>query len=227
MHKKEKATQLLEEQKLLPLYYHDSEEVSISILTALYSAGIRMVEYTNRGERAGANFNALKKHIHENMPGLLLGIGTIKTAQQCTEYIAAGADFIVCPIVNPEVAGLAHAAGLLWIPGCLTPTEIALAENAGARIIKIFPGNVLGPSYINAIKELFPGIRFMPTGGVEATEQNLREWFKSGVVAVGMGSKLISRELVEAADFDLLSHYTVNAMKLVKEAAAGVELKIN
>ena len=220
MHKKEKAAHLLEEQKLLPLYYHDSEEVSTNILAALYSAGIRMVEYTNRGTNAGANFRALRKHVHEHMPGLLLGIGTIKTAEQCTEYIDAGADFIVCPIVNPKVAGLAHAAGLLWIPGCLTPTEIALAESAGARIVKIFPGNVLGPSYISAIKELFPGIRFMPTGGVEATAQNLRNWFNAGVVAVGMGSKLISTAVVEAADYNLLQEHTVNAVRLVQEAAA-------
>ncbi len=225
MHKKENATLLLTEQKLLPLYYHDSEEVSTSILAALYSAGIRMVEYTNRGNQAGANFKALKKHINDNMPGLLLGIGTIKTAKQCTEYIDAGADFIVCPIVNPEVAEMADAAGLLWIPGCLTPTEIALAESVGARIVKIFPGNVLGPSYISAIKDLFPGIRFMPTGGVEATEQNLRDWFNAGVVAVGMGSKLISNSLVDAADYELLKQHTVHAMKLVHEAAAGRVVK--
>lgn len=192
MHKKDKAIQVLEQQKLLPLYYHENEEISIQILKALYKAGIRIVEYTNRGENALINFKALRKIVDEQLPQMLLGIGTIKNEQQVQVYIDAGADFLVCPIVKSAVAALTHSAGLLWIPGCMTPTEIATAEEAGATLVKIFPGNVLGSAYISAIKELFPGIRFMPTGGVEPEENNLKSWFQAGVVAVGMGSKLIT-----------------------------------
>lgn len=214
MHK-QKAIQAILDQKLLPLFYNDSAEISIEILRALYDAGIKTVEYTNRGEKALSNFKQMKSAIKENLPGLLLGIGTIKNKDQAKEFIGAGADFIICPTINPEVARVTHAAGLLWIPGCVTPTEIASAEAAGATIVKIFPGNILGPSYISSIQELFPEIQFMPTGGVEVEEKNLRSWFNAGVVAVGMGSKLVSKEIVANKDYDSLRKRTEEALGLI------------
>ncbi|HEX2606767.1 MAG TPA: bifunctional 4-hydroxy-2-oxoglutarate aldolase/2-dehydro-3-deoxy-phosphogluconate aldolase [Flavisolibacter sp.] len=218
MHKKQEALQALLEQKLLPLYYHDSPEVSQSVLQALYAAGIRTLEYTNRGEHALDNFKTLRKTVDKTMPGLQLGIGTIKTRKQAKKFVEAGADFVVCPSLNEEVAEVVHDAGLLWIPGCLTTTEIATAEAAGATVVKIFPGNLLGPSYIRAIKDIFPDLLFMPTGGVEAEAGNLKSWFDAGVVAVGMGSKLISRERIEAREFDRLRDDTVQALELVQRA---------
>lgn len=202
MHNKESVRNGLLQQKLLPLFYHDDAQTCISILTALYKAGVRLVEYTNRGPNALVNFSAMKQHAAQNLPGVLLGIGTIKNTEQAERYVEAGADFIVCPTTEPAVGDVTHKAGLLWIPGCMTPTEIAKAEAAGAKLVKIFPGNVLGPSYISAIKDLFPGMLFMPTGGVESTTENLQSWFSAGVCAVGMGSKLISNELIKAKDFD-------------------------
>ena len=157
MHKKQIIIQLLETEKVLPLYYHDSDETSVKILDALYKAGIRMVEYTNRGDNALHNFKILKKHAEENLPGVHLGAGTIKTKKQAKKFIDAGADFIICPIINEEVSRVVADENLLWIPGCMTPTEIALAEEYDASIVKIFPGNLLGPGYIRSIKELFPG----------------------------------------------------------------------
>jgi 2-dehydro-3-deoxyphosphogluconate aldolase / (4S)-4-hydroxy-2-oxoglutarate aldolase len=213
-----KATEALLGQKLLPLYYHDDPGVSIDILKALYEGGIRILEYTNRGADALENFRQMKNHVSELMPGMTLGIGTIKTGQQAKDFIDAGADFIVCPTINKEVAVITHDAGLLWIPGCMTPTEIAAAEEAGASIVKIFPGNILGPGYISAIKELFPGIQFMPTGGVEAEANNLSAWFNSGVVAVGMGSKLISKDLVENKNYEGIKQAARQSLELVKQA---------
>jgi 2-dehydro-3-deoxyphosphogluconate aldolase / (4S)-4-hydroxy-2-oxoglutarate aldolase len=213
--RKQKAIQAILEQKLLPLFYHDSAETSIEVLNALYQAGIRTVEYTNRGEHALENFRKMKKAIEANMPGLLLGIGTIKNREEAESFIEAGADFIICPTVNTEVARVTHDKGMLWIPGCLTPTEIATAEMAGATIIKIFPGNILGPGYISAIRELFPKIKFMPTGGVEAEEGNLRSWFNAGVVAVGLGSKLVSKEIMENKNYDHLRKRTEEALSLI------------
>jgi 2-dehydro-3-deoxyphosphogluconate aldolase / (4S)-4-hydroxy-2-oxoglutarate aldolase len=213
-----KATEALLGQKLLPLYYHDDPGVSIDILKALYEGGIRILEYTNRGANALENFRQMKNHVRELMPGMTLGIGTIKTGQQAKDFIDAGADFIVCPTINKEVAVITHDAGLLWIPGCMTPTEIAAAEEAGASIVKIFPGNILGPGYISAIKELFPGIQFMPTGGVEAEANNLSAWFNSGVVAVGMGSKLISKDLVENKNYEGIKQAARQSLELVKQA---------
>jgi len=187
-------------------------------LQALFNAGIKLIEYTNRGENALQNFIVLKKAA-ELMPGMQLGIGTIKNKEQANSFINAGADFIVCPSMNEEVAHATHNAGLLWIPGCMTPTEIAAAENAGAAIVKIFPGNILGPSYISAIKELFPSLKFMPTGGVEAEEVNLKNWFQAGVVAVGMGSKLITKKVVEAKDYLGLETATKKVLAIIAEVS--------
>src|SRR6476619_7323229 len=145
MHKKEQILLALLDQKILPLYYHDDAETSIGVLNSLYDAGIRLVEYTNRGEHALDNFAAMKKVIKKKMPGMFLGIGTIKTRKAAKKFIDAGADFIICPTVNPGVAKEVKNAGLLWIPGCMTPTEISMAEDAGATLTKIFPGNILGP----------------------------------------------------------------------------------
>ena len=219
MNKKKQVIQLLLQEKLLPLFYHESAQESIEIVQALYDAGIKIVEYTNRGEHALKNFKLLRKAVNKDLPGLMLGIGTIKSMRQAKQYIKAGADFIVCPSINEDVAEVVHKAGLLWIPGCMTPTEIAMAENAGATIVKIFPGNILGPSYLDAIKELFPGLKFMPTGGVEAEENNLKGWFNSGVVAIGMGSKLITKEIMQLKNYELLRRSAKEILALVKKAA--------
>jgi len=222
MRKKEEAYRLLLEQKLLPLYYHESADVSVNILRALYDAGVRIVEYTNRGENALENFRALRKAVDKTMPGLLLGIGTIKNRKSAKKYVQAGADFIVCPSMNEDVAEIAEDEELLWIPGCMTPTEIAAAENAGATLVKIFPGNILGPGYVSAIRELFPNLRFMPTGGVEAEASNLKAWFGAGVVGVGMGSKLITKDAIAKGDYDGIRNDTARALQLVKETAAAL-----
>lgn len=196
------------QQKMLPLYFNSDQEVSINTLQALYKAGIKAVEYTNRGEQALGNFKALRKVVNESMPGMLLGIGTVKTTQDAEHFIAAGADFIISPVVYPPVARVVQEAGLLWIPGCLTPTEIFTAEMNGAKMVKIFPGSVVGPSYISAIKELFPNLLFMPTGGVDTTAENIKAWFDSGVCAVGMGSKLITKSILQNKEYDKLTSMT-------------------
>ncbi|MCS3801304.1 bifunctional 4-hydroxy-2-oxoglutarate aldolase/2-dehydro-3-deoxy-phosphogluconate aldolase [Niastella sp. OAS944] len=198
----------IQQQKMLPLWFHKDATVSIDVLKALYAAGIKAVEYTNRGAEAVENFKALRKVVKESMPGMLLGIGTVKTVEDAQKFIDAGADFIISPVVFPPVAKLVQDAGLLWIPGCLTPTEVFTAEMNGAKMVKIFPGSVVGPSYIAAIKELFPGLLFMPTGGVDTTAENIKEWFDAGVVAVGMGSKLISKAVLQNKEYDKLTQQT-------------------
>lgn len=202
--------------KLLPLFYEDSAETSISIFRTLYKAGVRIVEYTNRGDQALANFKQLKEIQISEMPDLYLGIGTIKSAKEAADFIAVGADFIVSPIVNPAVAELCDQHNLLWIPGCMTPTEIYTAQQFNASVIKLFPANILGPAFISAIRELFRGQLFVPTGGVEITEENLGEWFNAGVCAVGMGSKLITKEIVLNRNYHELYILTKKALNLIR-----------
>jgi 2-dehydro-3-deoxyphosphogluconate aldolase / (4S)-4-hydroxy-2-oxoglutarate aldolase len=219
MHNRELALKGLQKQKLLPLYYHESAEVSTAILQALYNGGIRLLEYTNRGVHALENFKVLRKEVAEKMPGLLLGIGTVKNEKQAQDFIEADADFIVCPSTNIGVAKVVADAGLLWVPGCMTPTEIAVAENAAATLVKIFPGNLLGPSYISAVRDIFPGISFMVTGGVESDLKNLEAWFGAGVSAVGMGSKLVTKQLIDRKDYSGIQKAAALALQLVQQAS--------
>ena len=216
MNKKYFIQQLICREKILPLFYHDNSETSIEVLKVLYECGIKAVEYTNRGDNALDNFSAMRKVINDEMPGMHLGAGTIKTDADAELFIAAGADFIICPVLNIEVARIVHKAGLLWIPGCMTTTEIFTAETNGASIVKIFPGSMLGPSYIPAIKELFPELMFMPTGGVEVSKENLQSWFKAGVCAVGLGSKLISKSDLDNKKYEDIASRTKEALEIIE-----------
>ncbi|MGV3505450.1 MAG: bifunctional 4-hydroxy-2-oxoglutarate aldolase/2-dehydro-3-deoxy-phosphogluconate aldolase [Adhaeribacter sp.] len=215
---KQLVLQTIVNQGVLPLFFYEDPEVSLEVVRTLYQAGIRSLEYTNRGPEALENFRFMKKHLAPVCPDLHLGIGTVKTAAEAGRFIEAGADYIVAPIVNPEVALLCHSSGLLWIPGCMTPTEIFQAQENQAALIKIFPANVLGPQFVSSIRELFPGQLFMPTGGVEIEEENLRTWFKSGVCAVGMGSKLIGKTVLEEQQYERLGQLTEKALRLVQQA---------
>ena len=204
-------------QGILPLFYCHSESVSLYVVRTLYKAGVRAIEYTNRGVAALEIFTAMKETLPKELPDLYLGIGTIKTVEEAEAFIRAGADFIVAPIVNPAVAEVAKKEGLLWIPGCMTPTEIFLAQHHEAPLIKLFPASVLGPEFMRSIKALFPTQFFIPTGGVEIREDNIREWIRAGVAAVGMGSKLISEEVLIEAKYDLLYENTLLALEIVRK----------
>ena len=212
----QKITDAIKTQGILPLYFNPDETLSIEVLKAIYRAGIRAIEYTNRGEAALKNFTAMVAERNANMKDLLMGVGTIKNLAQSKAYQAAGADFLVSPGFVPEVAEDAVKNDIFYAPGCMTPTEIIAAENAGIRFIKLFPGNMLGPEFMSTIKEIFPGLLFMPTGGVDTTRENIEAWFKSGVCAVGMGSKLISKKLMEAKDYATIEKDTKAVLEIIQ-----------
>jgi 2-dehydro-3-deoxyphosphogluconate aldolase/(4S)-4-hydroxy-2-oxoglutarate aldolase len=216
MSKIQQATDAIVEQGILPLYFNADETVSIETLKAIYRAGIKAVEYTNRGEAALKNFQAMVKVRDAEMKDMLIGVGTIKNVAQATDYINAGADFLVSPGYVAEVADYSHSKGLLYAPGCMTPTEIIAAENNGVKFIKLFPGNMLGPDFLSSIKEIFPKLLFMPTGGVDTTKENIESWYKAGVCAVGMGSKLISKKLMEAKDYAKMESETKTVLELIQ-----------
>ncbi|KIC90399.1 bifunctional 4-hydroxy-2-oxoglutarate aldolase/2-dehydro-3-deoxy-phosphogluconate aldolase [Flavihumibacter sp. ZG627] len=207
---------LICDQGFLPLFYDQDKAVSISVVDILYQCGIRTIEYTNRGEHALSNFKAISRERLIRWPGMVLGIGTIKSKSDAISFLDAGADYIISPAMITEVGEMALNSGTLWIPGCMTPTEISLADNAGAKMVKIFPGNILGPGFITAVKDIFPDMLFMPTGGVELQEKNLREWFAAGVCAVGIGSKMISKELLADRNFNEIGSLANNAIELLK-----------
>lgn len=215
MNRSENIIRQLKQQKLLPLFYHSDAIVCLAVTKALYAAGIRSIEFTNRGEAALKNFKQLVAARNENMKDLLLAVGTIRTAEQANQFIQAGADYLISPIFDTDVCDAAYINKILWIPGCMTPTEIHVAELAGCRLVKLFPGNVPGPTFVSGIKELFPAIDFMPTGGVETNKENLEAWLKAGVCAVGMGSKLISKELMEAKDYATIETKTKEVLALI------------
>lgn len=217
MTKTEEIIHQIREQGLLPLFYHEDADVCFEVVNALYAAGIRIIEFTNRGKNALENFKQLLKRRENEWPDLLLAIGTIKNEEEAEMCMHAGADFIICPGVVKEVGRKIQDADKLWIPGCMTTTEIMLAEDCGARLVKLFPGSLLGPGYLKAIKDLFPNIDFMPTGGVEVEAENIKAWFDAGVCAVGMGSKLISKDILLNKDFKKITRLTKEALGIIKE----------
>jgi 2-dehydro-3-deoxyphosphogluconate aldolase/(4S)-4-hydroxy-2-oxoglutarate aldolase len=218
MDNKAAILKLISEQGILPLYFNKDEQTSVDILHALYAAGIKTIEYTNRGEAALLNFIKLRQICDTELKGMYLGIGTIKNAQAAQAFIDAGADYIISPGLVEEIIPVAEKHNLLWIPGCMTPTEIIKAENLGAKLVKLFPGNMLGPSFLAGIKSFFPNLLFMPTGGVEVTKESIGGWFKAGVCAVGMGSQLISNAVMEGKQYAELTEATKKAISIVNES---------
>jgi len=202
-------------QGMLPLYFNADETVSVDILRTIYKAGVKAVEYTNRGDAALANFKKMIAIRNAEMTGMLLGVGTVKNLPTAMDYMAAGADFLVSPGFVKEVADYAVANDIFYAPGCMTPSEIIAAENNGIKFIKLFPGNMLGPEFLSGIKDIFPKLLFMPTGGVDTTKENIEGWFKAGVCAVGMGSKLISKKLMEAKDYGTMESETKKVLELI------------
>ena len=217
----QKAADAIVAQGILPLYFNADETVSVEVLRAIYRAGIMAVEYTNRGDAALVNFKKMVQIRNAEMQGLLLGVGTIKNLKQAEDYVAAGADFLVSPGFVPEVASYAIGKDIFYAPGCMTPTEIIAAENAGIKFIKLFPGNMLGPEFLSGIKDIFPKLLFMPTGGVDTTKESIQGWYKAGVSAVGMGSKLISKKLMEAKDYATMEKDTKAVLEIIKEVKAS------
>ena len=191
-YKEMKVLDVIKQYPVIPVYYNDDPDQCIDVVKKCYAGGIRIFEFVNRGSKALENFKILLDYKNQYLPDLKLGIGTIKTAQQAKEFAEAGTEFLVSPIIKPEIAAIAKQYNLEWIPGCMTPTEIALAEELDVKLVKLFPGDTLGPNFLKAIKPLFPNLKFMPTGGVDTTKESIQSWRQAGVFSVGLGSKLFA-----------------------------------
>lgn len=192
------------ENGVIPLFYSPDIDQARSITDACYQGGVRVLEFTSRGDKALMVFSRLSEYIHEKYPDMLLGVGSIFDAETAAIYLQSGADFVVSPIFSPEIARLCNRLKVLWIPGCGSLTEIKEAEASGAEIVKLFPGGVYGPEFIKAVLGPSPHSRIMPTGGVKLEYENLKSWFDAGACCVGIGSELITKQILNNSDYDLL-----------------------
>ena len=203
---------------LVPVFYHKDPEICKNVISACYKGGVKVFEFTNRGDFAHELYSELQKYVNDNLHDLVLGIGSVIDAGTASLYLQSGANFIVSPILNKEMAFVCNRRKVLWAPGCGTLSEISEAESLGAEIVKIFPGTAVGgPGFIKAIKGPFPWTSIMPTGGVSPDKENLRSWFDAGASVVGMGSKLITKDIIINKDYELLTKKVRKTIELIKE----------
>ncbi len=203
---------------VVPLFYHGEPETAIELVNACARGGARVIEFTNRGEMAYPVFVEMVKHFDAADPSVILGVGSIIDAPTAALYLAAGANFIVGPSLNPELSRLCNRRKILYIPGCTTTTEISTAEELGAEICKLFPGDTLGPGYVKAILAPCPWYRLMITGGVDATQTSISDWIGAGAAALGMGSKLITAQAVNDKDYSTITARVKQCIGWVKSA---------
>ncbi len=207
---------VMKETGMVPLFYNADIELGKKVLKACYDGGARLLEFTARGDFAHEVFAALNKYAVAELPGMILGVGSITDAAAASLYMSLGANFIVTPVLREDIAMVCNRRKVMWSPGCGTLTEICKAEELGCEIVKLFPGGIYGPNFVKAIKGPQPWTSIMPTGGVSPTEENLSEWFDAGVTCVGMGSKLISKDIIANRSFDELTQNVSKALSIIK-----------
>jgi 2-dehydro-3-deoxyphosphogluconate aldolase / (4S)-4-hydroxy-2-oxoglutarate aldolase len=212
-----KVASVMAETGLVPLFFNSDVELSKKILKACYDGGARLMEFTARGDFAHQVFGELTKYAIAELPGMIMGVGSVTDAGAASLYMQLGANFIVTPVLREDIAIVCNRRKVLWSPGCGSLTEIARAEELGCEIVKLFPGGTYGPEYVKDIKGPQPWTSIMPTGGVSPTRENLEAWFGAGVTCVGMGSKLISKEIVDTQNFELLKAKVQEALQMIKE----------
>lgn len=202
----------------VPVYNHDDADTAIAIAEALVAGGATTVEFTNRSQDALGVFARLVEHFGKSGTGPMLGVGSIRDADSASRFIDAGAAFVVGPTTEQAVADTCSGAGVPYVPGCGTATEISRADAMGCELIKLFPGDAAGgPGFVKAIRGPMPWVRLMPTGGVDITEESLGAWFDAGVACVGLGSKLVSSNLVADADWDALTRRTQGVAQTIEQ----------
>jgi len=207
---------------MVPLFYHPDVELGKKVLKACYDGGARLMEFTARGDYAFEVFSELNKYAIKEMPGLIMGAGSITDAGAASMFMQIGANFIVTPSLREDIAFVCNRRKVLWSPGCGSLTEINRAEELGCEIVKLFPGDLYGPGFVKAIKGPQPWTSIMPTGGVSTEEANLKGWFDAGVICVGMGSKLISKEILANKDYAGLENKVKKTLSLISKLRAEI-----
>jgi len=211
------VVQQMKESGMVPLFYHKNINVAKAVLKACYDGGARLMEFTSRGDFAFEIFNQLIKYAIEELPGMILGVGSVTDAAAASQYMLAGANFVVTPVFREDIAIVCNRRKVLWSPGCGSLTEIARAEELGCELVKLFPGSTYGPGFVKAILGPQPWTSIMPTGGVSTEVENLKGWFDAGVTCVGMGSKLISKEILANESYSKLPQDVKKTLETIRE----------
>ena len=211
------VAQMMKETGLVPLFFNNDIDISKQVLKACYDGGARLLEFTARGDFAHEVFGELTKYALKELPGMIMGVGSVTDAAAASLYMALGANFIVTPVLREDIAIVCNRRKVLWSPGCGTLTEITRAEELGCELVKLFPGDIYGPKFVKGIKGPQPWTSIMPTGGVSPTLENLTRWFDAGVTCVGMGSQLISKEILANKDYARLEQDVKSALALIKK----------
>ena len=207
----------MSETGMVPLFYHSDIEIAKKTLKACYDGGARLLEFTSRGDFAHNIFEELNQYALAELPEMIMGVGSVTDAAAASLYMQLGANFIVTPVLREDIAVVCNRRKVLWSAGCGSLTEIAKAEELGGEIIKLFPGSTYGPGFVKAIKGPQPWTSIMPTGGVSTEEDNLRGWFGAGVTCVGMGSQLISKEILAQENYTGLKEKVAATLSLIKK----------
>ncbi|MGI9531311.1 bifunctional 4-hydroxy-2-oxoglutarate aldolase/2-dehydro-3-deoxy-phosphogluconate aldolase [Lutimonas sp.] len=211
------VAQVMKETGLVPLFYHPDLEISKQVVKACYDGGARLLEFTARGDFAHEVFGELVKYVNKELPGMVMGVGSVTDAAAASRFMSLGANFIVTPVLREDIAIACNRRKVLWSPGCGTLTEIARAEELGCEIVKLFPGDIYGPNFVKGIKGPQPWTSIMPTGGVSPTKENLKAWFDAGVTCVGMGSKLIKKDSQGNFDLKEIQKLIAGSIKIIEE----------
>lgn len=214
-----KACQVMAETGMVPVFYHSDLETSKQVLKACYEGGVRVFEFTNRGDFAHEIFGELNKWAAKECPEMILGIGSVVDAGTASLFLQLGANFVVGPLLNPDIFKVCNRRQVAYIPGCGSVSEVGYAQELGAEVVKIFPaGDVGGPSFVKNLKAPMPWSNIMVTGGVEPSEENLTKWFKAGVTCVGMGSNLFPKEIIAAKDWSKITQMCKMALEIIAKA---------
>jgi len=214
---------VMKETGMVPLFYHPDIELGKKVLKACYDGGARLMEFTARGDFAFEVFSELNKYAINELPGMIMGVGSITDAGAASMFMQMGANFIVTPSLREDIAQVCNRRKVLWSPGCGSLTEINKAEELGCEIVKLFPGSTYGPGFVKAIKGPQPWTSIMPTGGVTTEESNLKGWFDAGVTCVGMGSQLISKDIIAKGDFEKLREDVKSALGIIQHLKTNIK----
>jgi len=212
-----KVIETMKETGIVPVFYHSDAVIAKKVLKACYDGGIRAFEFTNRGDFAQEVFGQLVKYAVKELPGMIVGVGSVVDPATAAMYLQLGANFVVGPLFNPAIAPVCNRRCVPYCPGCGSVSEVGAAQEAGCDLCKVFPGDVLGPAFVKGLRAPMPWSKIMVTGGVKPTRENLEGWFKAGVTCVGMGSNLFPKEVIAAGEWDKISGLCRSALDIVRE----------